>query len=124
LLVIVPWTLSFAVAGAPIVFEPYIESARYVAQYRNYWWQAVRQTADDTSIRSPEGAKPYPEGRERIADTPAYDPGRNFGRIARIGIMDAYIQKCLSALLCWVFLFESGASFSRKQAGRANRRRL
>jgi hypothetical protein len=25
LLVIVPWTLSFAVAGAPIVFEPYIE---------------------------------------------------------------------------------------------------
>ena len=35
LLVIVPWTLSFAVAGAPIVLEPYTESARYVAEYRN-----------------------------------------------------------------------------------------
>jgi hypothetical protein len=99
LLVIVPWTLSFAVAGAPTVFAPFVESARYIAQYRNYWWQAVRQTTDDTAIRSPENAKPYPSARERIADVPVYDPGRNFGRIARIGIMDAYIQQCLNTPL-------------------------
>ena len=117
LLVIVPWTLSFAVAGAPIVLEPYAESARYVAEYRNYWWQAVRQTADDTSIRSPEGAKPYPEGRERIADTPAYDPGRNFGRIARVGVIDAYVQKCLSAPLLGIPIQEWRAFF--RKAGRA-----
>ena len=117
LLVIVPWTLSFAVAGAPIVLEPYTESARYVAEYRNYWWQAVRQTADDTSIRSPEGAKPYPEGRERIADTPAYDPGRNFGRIARVGVIDAYVQKCLSAPLLGIPIQEWHDFF--RKAGRA-----
>jgi hypothetical protein len=86
------------------------------AQYRNYWWQAVRQTADDTSIRSPEGAKPYPEGRERIADTPAYDPGRNFGRIARVGIIDAYVQKCLSAPLLGIPIQEWRDFF--KKAGR------
>lgn len=99
LLVIVPWVLSFVVAGTPTVFTPFVESARYVAQYRNYWWQAVRQTIDDITIHSPEGARPYPSGRERIADTPVYDPGRNFGRIARIGIMDAYIQQCLNVSL-------------------------
>lgn len=94
LLVVVPWALSFVVAGTPVIFKPFIASARYVAEYRNYWWQEVRKAKAVTTIRSPRNVHPYPKGREKIADLPREDPGRNFGRIARIGIMDDYVSDC------------------------------
>lgn len=113
LLVIVPWALSYVVAGTPIVFEPFIESARYVAQYRNYWWQSVRITSQNTTILSPRSPHPYPEGREQVADVPIEDSGRNFGRIARIGIMDDYIQRCLNLSLLGIPVREWQAFFQR-----------
>lgn len=94
LLVVVPWALSFVVAGTPVIFKPFIASARYVAEYRNYWWQEVRKAKGDTTIDHPLNVHPYPEGREQISDVPREDPGRNFGRIARIGIMDDYVSDC------------------------------
>ena len=37
LLVVVPWHLKNVLSGVPVVYEPYIEQARFVAEYRNYW---------------------------------------------------------------------------------------
>jgi hypothetical protein len=34
---------------------------------------------------------PYPEARDEISDKPVDDKGKNFGRIARLGIMDEYV---------------------------------
>jgi hypothetical protein len=95
LIVVVPWSLSFVVSGTPVVFEPFVLPARYVAEYRNFWWKYKRIVEEgiDTGIDSLPAAQPYPLGREEIADKPHADKGRNFGRIARIGIMDEYILK-------------------------------
>lgn len=94
LLVVVPWSLSYVVAGTPVVFRPWVLPARYVAEYRNYWWEHEREAKGDPSIESPPTPAPYPSGREAIADKPRADKGRNFGRIARIGVMDEYVREC------------------------------
>lgn len=112
LIMVVLWALSNVLSGTPQIFEPYIEQALYVAQYRNYWWQVIRRTEGSTEITSPP-VKPYPSAREQIADVPRSDTGRNFGRIARIGLMDAYIQRCLKTPLlgipaqAWLQFFRS-----------------
>ncbi|MCY4102727.1 MAG: hypothetical protein OXG55_05595 [bacterium] len=94
LLAVVPWHLSNVLAGTPLVDTPGVWSARYAAEHRNHWWQHLRKTAADTSIASPEGVFPY-KGRENTSDKPAYDRGGNFGRIARTGIMDEWIDGVL-----------------------------
>lgn len=91
--VVVPWALSNVLSGSPIVFKPYVELARYLAEYRNYWWQAIRQAQGDTGIVQPSRVRPYPQARDEVADKPAEDKGRNFGRIARMGIMDDYVKE-------------------------------
>jgi len=94
LLVIFPWALEDVLSGRPQIFKPFVKPARFVADYRNYWWQHERQTEDNTEIRIPEVTKFYPEGREAIEDKPVYDAGNNFGRIARTEIMDDFVKKC------------------------------
>lgn len=115
LLVVVPWVLSNVVTGTPLVFEPFITSARYAAEYRNYWWTCVRKVeGGDAGIRSPEGVSVYPRTRDRIDDEPVYDPGKNFGRLARTGIMDRWIEKCKKERLLgidvekWIEFFKTG----------------
>ncbi len=98
LLVVVPWHLKNVLAGEPVVLDPYIEQARYVAEYRNWWWENIRQTRDrpdQRTVRAPEGpVEPYPAPKDRIADRPAKDGGSNFGRIARIpALMDDYVKR-------------------------------
>lgn len=92
LFVVVPWVLSNVVTGSPKIFYPYIESARYIAEYRNYHWQNVRRTDADTTIISPEGVCPYPPPKTNVSDAPVSDSGNNFGRIPRTGVMDAYLE--------------------------------
>jgi len=92
LLVIVPWVLSNVLSGSPIVFKPFIAPARYVAEYRNYWWQSLRKTLDHADILSPKNVTPYPRARAKMSDKPVYDDGKNFGRIARIGMLDEYVN--------------------------------
>ena len=55
LIAIVPWALSNVISGAPSVYEPYIESAAYTAAYRNYWWEHVRDSGSDKTIRCASG---------------------------------------------------------------------
>ncbi|HLI77831.1 MAG TPA: hypothetical protein VKV02_12865, partial [Acidobacteriaceae bacterium] len=93
LIAVVPWHLSSVTSGSPVAREPWVESARYAAEYRNYWWQHMRDTSDPRGIRTPVGAQPYPTKDMHVTDLPDYDPGRNFGRLARIaGLMADWVE--------------------------------
>ncbi len=50
LLVVVPWVLDNVISGSPILFEPFVESARFAAAHRNHHSRYVRQTALSTEI--------------------------------------------------------------------------
>ena len=60
LIVVVPWALGNVISGSPVLFEPYVESARYTALYRNYHWQHVRETNLNRGIEISERTEPYP----------------------------------------------------------------
>lgn len=67
-------------------------SARHAAEFRNHWWEHVRETADPKNISSPPGVRPYPTKDMQISDVPAHDRGGNFGRLARVsGLMTDFI---------------------------------
>lgn len=103
LLVVVPWALAQVISGSPIVFGPFVEIARYAAEYRNYHWQHIRKTKTDTTLIPPEGAHPYPGKKsEQVADVPVNDGGNNFGRVARSGIMNDYCATVLDVPLCGI----------------------
>ena len=99
LVVVVPWALSNVIGGSPRAFVPYVESARYAAEFRNHHWQSVRRTKADVGIESPGDVTPYPRKADRISDKPVSDSGGNFGRFARTGIMDGYISRALGETL-------------------------
>lgn len=102
LIVVVPWVLGNVISGSPILFEPFIESAKYAAEYRNYHWQHIRETKQDTGIEIPQGVAPYPSKSDQILDKPHFDGGGNFGRLARTGMMDSYMQKLNDVQLCGI----------------------
>lgn len=97
LLVVVPWHLRNVLSGEPVVYAPYIEQARYAAEYRNWWWETRRETRDTSEQRKisiPQGnVRPYPDPKTPIADRAVKDRGSNFGRMARLaGLMDDYTE--------------------------------
>jgi hypothetical protein len=103
LFVVVPWNLPGVLSGTPKAIEPYIEQSKYIAEYRNYWWQHIRKAQSDTTIKSPAvTASTYPKKSDSISDSPASDKGGNFGRIARIGVMDSYLNRVLDDQLCGI----------------------
>src|SRR5690606_38227067 len=99
---VVPWALNNIISGSPKVFAPYIESARYAADYRNHHWSNIREAKTDIAINSPKGVKPYPKKTDLISDRPVSDSGGNFGRFARTGIMDEYLGRTKQELLCGI----------------------
>lgn len=116
LLVVVPWHLKNVLSGVPVVYEPYIEQARYAAEYRNYWWQHIRQSTASRAINAPAGTLvPYPPPKSKVNDEAASDTGRNFGRVARIGLMDSYVEELLGKRVAgvearhWVMFFKTYA---------------
>lgn len=92
LLAVVPWHLGNVMSGTPTVRVPGVWSALHAASYRNHWWTHLRRARSSSAIASPEDARPY-SGRASTSDRPASDQGRNFGRIARIGIMKPWIRE-------------------------------
>jgi hypothetical protein len=92
LFVVVPWVLSNVISGTPKVYAPYIESAKFAAEYRNHWWEFIREAKSDPTIVLAQNVGPYPAKSDAISDRPASDPGGNFGRFARTKIMDGYIS--------------------------------
>ncbi len=96
LLVVVPWYLDNVLSGSPVAAEPFVESARWAAEYRNYYWQHTRGAApgSDRSIVAPVGAAPYPAKVDEVLDQAVDDAGGNFGRVARSpGLMKDFIAR-------------------------------
>ena len=102
LIVVVPWALSNVISGTPKVFAPYLESALFAAEYRNYHWSQIRKTTSSAKIISPKKVSPYPRKSDAIADKPVSDAGGNFGRFARTGIMDHYLEEMGRQPLCGI----------------------
>lgn len=95
LLCVVPWYLDNVLSGSPVAAEPFVESARWAAEYRNYYWQHTRDAADgaDRSIIAPKNVAPYPNKVDEVLDTAVADRGRNFGRVARSpGLMLNFVR--------------------------------
>lgn len=141
LLVVVPWHLSNVLAGDPVVYAPYVESARYAADMRNHYWTTERREGDERKadqaveqgktpkqlpenyydIRSPEGLHPYPAPKTKTADVAVNDGGNNFGRVARAsGLMDDYVEGSLRARVAgiearhWVAFFRAYAEGAQR----------
>ncbi|MCK0441286.1 hypothetical protein MUG78_17950 [Gordonia alkaliphila] len=126
LLVVVPWRLDNVLAGAPIVYAPFVESARFASDMRTYYWTTMRREKDEAAstarsedyydVRPPNEPHPYPGPKTKISDKAARDSGGNFGRSARSrGLMDDYISTMLEVQVAgiqarhWVGFFESYA---------------
>lgn len=76
-------------------YERHIEQARYVTEFRNWWWTNIRETSDTLNQRQVnppnEEVGPCPAPKVRTADRPVKDGGNNLGRVARLaGLMDDY----------------------------------
>lgn len=95
LLVVYPWALSNVISGSPVLFEPYVVSARYAAEYRNWYWRYKKEGRGRNEIALSSSTGFYPTKSAPISDEAISDKGGNFGRYARTGLMDAYIAKLM-----------------------------
>jgi hypothetical protein len=92
LIAVVPWHLSNVLSGTPVAREPWVSGARHAAEFRNHWWEHVGETTDPKGISSPTEVRTYPTKDMQIVDTPDYDRGGNFGRLACVtGLMTDFI---------------------------------
>jgi len=116
LLVVIPWFLSDIISGTPKLLTPYKELAKYPAEYRNYYWQRSRtERNENPNIRKPpkENRHPYPSSKQESSDEAEGDKGGNFGRIARAGILDEYINSIKAQdylgvrILHWIAFFKA-----------------
>jgi hypothetical protein len=114
-LVVVPWVLSNVISGSPVVYDVFVEMAQYAAKQRNYYWEYGRTTTDDASISLAKDFKIYPLKKDKISDKAVYDPGGNFGRLARYGVMSEYVKTMMLTSVCgvsaeeWLRFFKSHA---------------
>jgi len=56
----------------------------------------------DAGIKIPSGVVPYSTKSDQIHDKPNYDGGKNFGRLARTGMMASYMEKLNDVHLCGI----------------------
>ncbi len=90
LLVVVPWALSDVISGTPKVFAPFVTSAKYASEYKNWYWQHQMTGTSDKSIKLSTAFQHYPAKSDAISDLPTKDGGNNFGRLARTKMLDNY----------------------------------
>ena len=115
LIVVVPWVLSNILSGSPVLHKPFVETAKYCAQKRNYYWMYERQASSDPGITIPEDVGPYPLKGDHISDKAASDSGGNFGRLGRYGLMNDYTNAMKTAMIRgipvqdWLTFFKSHA---------------
>ncbi len=108
LLCVVPWYLDNAVSGEAKVLEPWIEQARYAAEWRDYWWEYRRKGSDSSELRKivqPDNVSPYPLKSEIAHAVPVKDSGGNFGRLPRCKpLMSEFIDRALDEQVLGVSL--------------------
>lgn len=103
LLCIIPWYLSDAVCGHPVLATPWVYSAKAAAEATKRYWIYERQTDKPMTVKErglevPAGVRPYMENaRDKTNYKPANDGGNNFGRLARTGIMSEFVEETLLA---------------------------
>ena len=130
LIVVIPWALSNVISGYPKIFSPYVELAKYASEYRNYWWECIRKTKSSAEIMIAQNVSPYPQKSDKISDKPVSDRGNNFGRFARTGIMDDYLEIAKRELLCgiraehWLNFFKIFQEEKNEESVNAELRRL
>lgn len=96
LIAVYPWGFSNVISGTPVLDRPYVVGAKYAAEYRNWHWQFGMQSQTPGAGRlidfSP-ATQPYPLKSDPLSDRAVNDSGGNFGRFARTGTMDAFIDE-------------------------------
>lgn len=102
LLVVYPWALRNVLSGEPRLLRPWVTSARYAAEHRNWHWEhQMDHKGSDSSVAVSSVTTAYPTKSDAIADVPAHDVS-NFGRIARYGLMDEYMAGVKQDLLAGI----------------------
>lgn len=94
LLVVYPWVLSDVVSGSPKLLRPFVGEARYAAELRNWYWRTMRadRNGNGTIILAAHKS-PYPDVKtDQCSDRAADDGGGNFGRVARYGLLDDFVE--------------------------------
>jgi hypothetical protein len=99
---VVPWYLSSVVAGTPQVAAPWVDQARFAAEWRDYWWEFLRGNPNKEPQKL-RGVKPaaspvvYPSKADLVSQTPISDGAGNFGRLPRCKpLMDSFLESALS----------------------------
>jgi hypothetical protein len=88
--------LDEIISGAPKLYRPFIEEARYAAEHRNHYWETRRDVpAVQARVELSPINEPYPSKSQKFNDTPVADKGGNFGRVARGGLMTNFITALL-----------------------------
>ena len=101
LLCIIPWYLSDAVCGNPVLATPWVYSAKAAAEATKRYWIYERQTDKPMTVRQrglivPPDVRPYMDNaRNKTNYKPVNDGGNNFGRLARTGIMSDFVEETL-----------------------------
>lgn len=114
LLVVYPWVLSDVVAGSPKLMRPFVGEARYAAELRNHYWQAMRtERGGNGGITSATHQTPYPSVKsDQCSDRANDDGGGNFGRVARYGLLDEFVASIKKQevsgipVLAWLTFFK------------------
>ncbi|MFE5774605.1 hypothetical protein [Brachybacterium sp. NPDC056505] len=101
LVCVVPWYLNNAVAGTAQVITPWVEQARYAAEWRDHWWEFVRKPKnpdEPRGVTSPASAVTYPSKADEVSASPDnHETGDNFGRLPRCHpLMDGFIDEALT----------------------------
>lgn len=98
LLVVFPWALNNVISGSARLFDPYIETAKYAAEYRNWHWQHGGANPR-AAVQLAANADVYPAKADEVSDRVPNDGGGNFGRIARTHLMEEFKTECDAKLL-------------------------
>lgn len=97
LLVVFPWILDEIVSGAPRLLKPFVTEAKFAAEQRNHYWQIGRgATGIDAQITDAPHQIPYPAKADQANDAAVRDTGKNFGRVARSGVMATFIASMMT----------------------------
>lgn len=76
--------------------RPFIEEARYAAEHRNHYWRVLRGVSGaDAEVNEAAVPGPYPSKGQKFNDEARKDQGKNFGRVARGGLMTDFIDTLL-----------------------------
>lgn len=65
---------------------------KFPVEHRNHHWEVVMTRKKSALIIRSKWNRPYPSKADEILDRAVHDSGRNFGRIARTGLLEHFKQ--------------------------------